>query len=160
MGSRYIIPSQCPDCGAEIEIYDAPSSGIYSHECESCGWKEEREYYNVNEFEACLLSLHELKDIMNVDESIYKYIKATYPEVYRDIFKPCFICEADGGHEFDVRITSSVAHKFNLCRDCTAYALQNLLNKLDLIDGKQWLHSELFKQRDLMLYAEREDVID
>jgi Zn finger protein HypA/HybF involved in hydrogenase expression len=35
----------CPSCGAEIEVYDAPSSLIWSCFCSKCGWNDGYRYF-------------------------------------------------------------------------------------------------------------------
>lgn len=49
MGDRYYSYLDCPKCGSEYELYDAPSSLSYSGVCGKCGWSESREYYKTDE---------------------------------------------------------------------------------------------------------------
>lgn len=49
MGDRYYSYLDCPKCGSEYELYDAPSSLLYSGVCGRCGWSEPREYYETDE---------------------------------------------------------------------------------------------------------------
>lgn len=46
MGNRYITFYPCPECGKEVEEYDAPSSNMFVVIC-SCGWHDTRQYFEV-----------------------------------------------------------------------------------------------------------------
>ena len=45
MGDRTTTILPCPKCGKESEQYDAPSSLIWNWDCEHCGWKDDKHYY-------------------------------------------------------------------------------------------------------------------
>ena len=48
MGDR-ITRFYLHECGGEIEEYDAPSSLIFHAQCEKCGWRDLRRYYEQDE---------------------------------------------------------------------------------------------------------------
>lgn len=45
MGDRTWWFDECPNCGKEKEVYDAPSSIIWSNHCDNCGWDDGLNYY-------------------------------------------------------------------------------------------------------------------
>lgn len=47
MGDRITTFLPCPKCGKETEQYDASSSLLWVWNCENCGWKDERDYYEL-----------------------------------------------------------------------------------------------------------------
>jgi len=47
MGDRTTTYLPCPNCGKESEQYDAPSCYMWSWNCEHCGWKDLRNYYET-----------------------------------------------------------------------------------------------------------------
>ena len=51
MGDRTTTFSPCPKCGDvdSYSEYDAPSSLIFHAQCEKCGWKDLRRYYEQDE---------------------------------------------------------------------------------------------------------------
>ena len=58
MGDRYYSFPNCPECGAEYELYDAPSSLMYSGHCK-CGWSEPKDYYEIDEHTTALFTPEE-----------------------------------------------------------------------------------------------------
>ena len=61
MGDRTTTYFPCPKCGKEVEQYDAPSSLIWSCYCESCDWKDDRDYYEMDDNTIELLTPEEAK---------------------------------------------------------------------------------------------------
>jgi len=59
MGDRYISYYDCPKCGEEVELYDAPSSVMYVAICDKCGWREPLNYYEVADNEIVLCTKEE-----------------------------------------------------------------------------------------------------
>jgi hypothetical protein len=47
MGERYISYKKCPECGKKYEVYDAPSSSMYSAHCK-CGYDENLSYVDID----------------------------------------------------------------------------------------------------------------
>jgi uncharacterized protein (DUF983 family) len=45
MGDRYYRYFPCPECGKEVEEYDAPSCLQHSSHCDACGWDDGLNYY-------------------------------------------------------------------------------------------------------------------
>ena len=50
MGDRYTWYEDCPKCGAKdgIEVYDAPSSYMFSRRCDKCNWTDGLNYYETS----------------------------------------------------------------------------------------------------------------
>ncbi len=61
MGDRTTTYLSCPKCGAETEQYDAPSSLMWVWNCEKCGWKDDRDYYEISETNLVLCSEEEAR---------------------------------------------------------------------------------------------------
>jgi hypothetical protein len=64
MGDRTISYKICPKCGKEYEVYDAPSSMMYSARCK-CGFDENKAYF---ELDNCLYLIP--RDIKNHIDSL------------------------------------------------------------------------------------------
>ena len=49
MGDRYTWYEDCPTCGGKdtVEVYDAPSSYIFSRRCDKCNWTDGLNYYET-----------------------------------------------------------------------------------------------------------------
>jgi ribosomal protein L37AE/L43A len=54
MGDRTWWEEPCPKCGKSIEMYDAPSSLIWSCHCDHCGYDDGRSYYEIGDNELFL----------------------------------------------------------------------------------------------------------
>lgn len=61
MGDRYMWDETCPQCGKTIEVYDAPSSLIWSCHCDACGYDDGKEYYEIGDYELFLGTKEEYK---------------------------------------------------------------------------------------------------
>ncbi len=63
MGDRYMWREKCPKCGTEdsLDCYDAPSSLMFSRNCDHCDYKDPRNYYEKNEFEVVLCTEEEAR---------------------------------------------------------------------------------------------------
>lgn len=60
MGDRTTTFYKC-NCGGEIEEYDAPSCMLFSASCDKCGWKDNREYYELKNGSIILCTEEEYK---------------------------------------------------------------------------------------------------
>jgi hypothetical protein len=47
MGNKRIWFENCPHCTQEMECYDSPLSLIWSRQCEECGYRDDRDYYET-----------------------------------------------------------------------------------------------------------------
>jgi len=47
MGDRTTWIEKCPKCGADIEVYSAPSSLIWRKHCHICGYDDGLDYYEA-----------------------------------------------------------------------------------------------------------------
>lgn len=45
MGDKTWYYDECPHCGSEKEVFDQPSSILWSNTCDECGWTDRLEYY-------------------------------------------------------------------------------------------------------------------
>jgi hypothetical protein len=61
MGDRTISFRTCPTCQKIYEVYDAPSSLLYSAWCNNCGYNEGLDYYETGPNEISLLTKKEAK---------------------------------------------------------------------------------------------------
>ena len=61
MGDRTTTYLPCPKCGGETEQYDAPSSLMWVWDCDECGWRDDRTYYNTEPHTLELLSKKEVQ---------------------------------------------------------------------------------------------------
>lgn len=62
MGDRTWWDETCPECGATIEVYDAPSSLQWSKVCENCHWTDGLDYYETGKNEISLLTKEQAKE--------------------------------------------------------------------------------------------------
>jgi len=74
MGDRLIYYKDCPKCGKEngIEVYDHPSALMYVAICENCGYKEDLDYYELDENTIVLCSKKEYEKIKKEHEKSKK----------------------------------------------------------------------------------------
>lgn len=63
MGDRYTWWQKCPneECKGEVKYYDAPSSLMYVGTCDTCNWREPRDYYEINSHEIVLCTPEEAR---------------------------------------------------------------------------------------------------
>jgi len=73
MGDRITTYLPCPKCGEETEQYDASSSLMWIWNCEHCGWKDDRDYYEVSEHEIHLCTEEELEEKCKKDPKIQEF---------------------------------------------------------------------------------------
>lgn len=59
MGDRTFFYSDCPNCKAEIEYYDAPSSCMFVGVCDTCGWSDPRHYHYTETSISLCNKIHE-----------------------------------------------------------------------------------------------------
>lgn len=45
MGDRTLWIEKCPNCGEDMECYDAPTCLLWVRCCEKCKWSDDRRYY-------------------------------------------------------------------------------------------------------------------
>ena len=62
MGDRTWWYQLCPKCGEEVEVYDAPSSLLWSCTCDKCGWTDGRGYCETRENETALCTKEQLQE--------------------------------------------------------------------------------------------------
>lgn len=73
MGDRTWWYEPCPNCQAEMEVVDAPSSLIWSRRCEMCQWNDGRNYYEVGLNNIALCTEGQLQEMMNNDPAIKEF---------------------------------------------------------------------------------------
>jgi len=81
MGDRTVTMIKCPECEVMVELYDAPSSLIYSARCDNCGWEEPLDYYEIGKNQIMLCTYeHYRKACM-----LIPWVKAYRKELAEDI---------------------------------------------------------------------------
>ena len=73
MGDRTTTYHPCPQCHKQMETYDAPSSLLYLSQCDKCGYKDEREYFEIDEHKIALMTPRELKELKKKDPEVKKF---------------------------------------------------------------------------------------
>lgn len=84
MGDRITTYLPCPNCKKETEQYDAPSCLIWSWNCEHCGWKDDRVYFEdrVGNIHLCTEQEAKEKGYILVCPKCVEDMTASEDEVY------------------------------------------------------------------------------
>ena len=75
MGDRITTYHPCPQCHRQMETYDALSSLMYVSQCEHCGYKDRREYFEVGRNEIRLITPEQLEELKKKDPKVKKFRK-------------------------------------------------------------------------------------
>lgn len=72
MGDRSWWNENCIQCGGTdtVEVFDAPSSLMWSKKCEKCGWDDGRRYFEIGEREISLMTEDGLKELQKKDPKV------------------------------------------------------------------------------------------
>lgn len=73
MGDRITTYHPCPQCHKEMETYDASSSLMYVSQCDHCGYKDRREYFEISENEIRLITSEQLEELKKKDKKVKKF---------------------------------------------------------------------------------------
>ena len=73
MGDRITTHHPCPQCHKEMETYDAMSSLMYVSKCDHCGYKDQRDYFEVSENEIHLITPEQLEDLKTKNPGIREF---------------------------------------------------------------------------------------
>lgn len=106
MGDRTWCYLPCPQCGAETEQFDAPSSLIWAWNCDACGWSDKRSYFEVDDHPMTI-------ELMTDEEARERGILMDCPECKglmvifeKKYWGKCWQCDQANGSESEAEVAT------------------------------------------------------